>query len=96
MISTIELEPSENKEKIDPTKQPQTTQINQPGAANPGGFQNPTLERPQFNPQLPTQPAAKVDRGKTRGETVTLRLEMATYFRRSGSIVQPQSVSLVR
>jgi Tfp pilus assembly protein PilO len=96
VISTVELEPSENKEKIDPTKQPQTTQINQPGAANPGGFQNPTLERPQFNPQLPTQPAAKVDRGKTRGETVTLRLEMATYFRRSGAIIQPQSASLVR
>ena len=105
IISAIELEPSENKEEqIDPTK-PQPAAINnQPTGANPtgqipfGGVGPNTYSRggQQFppQPQPQTQSATKVDRGKTRGETVTLRLELAAYFRRPN--FQPQTASLER
>lgn len=88
VITAIELEPSENKE----TEQNQTAVVqtyNQPTAVNPQfGGGNPT------NPNQPQiqQPTPKVDRGKTRGETVTLRLEMAAYFRRPNFQPLPASV----
>jgi Tfp pilus assembly protein PilO len=93
VISAIQLEPSENKEKeVDLTKAPpQTAVYQQPAGVSQIG-QNPNFQ-PQTVPQQQTQ-GAKVDRGKTRGETVTLRLEMAAYFRRPN--FQPQSASLER
>lgn len=95
VISSIQLEPSENKEKeaIDQTKQVQVSTSNPAipnqfgGGVNPNTFQQP-------NPQVQTQQAVKADRGKTHGETVTLRLELAAYFRRPN--FQPQSASLER
>ncbi len=80
VISAIELEPAENEEeKPDPSK-PTQASINQV-KVNPmteGGFvQNPTMTQ-----NVPTSQQAKIVRGKTRGETVSLRLEMAAYFRR--------------
>jgi hypothetical protein len=102
VISAIELEPSENKEeKIDLTK-PQPASINnQPTAVNPAG-QNQFGVRPdtfnrggqQFPPTQTQTQTTKVDRGKVRGETVTLRLELAAYFRRPN--FQPQAASLER
>jgi hypothetical protein len=107
IISAIELEPSENKEEQnDPTKPPPAAVINQPAGVNPtgqvpfsGGIRPNTYNRggtQQFQPQPQVQPqtASKVDRGKTRGETVTLRLELAAYFRRPN--FQPQSASVER
>ncbi len=97
IISLIELEPSENKEvENDPTKPPPVLTTNQPTGANPAGqfqnFPNPnTFQQPN---QMQTQTAEKVDRGKTRGETVTLRLELAAYYRRPD--FQPQTASLER
>jgi len=81
VISTIELEPSDSKEKEKQDRQ------NQPQQANNGG-QNPP--NPMNNPMNPSfaggvQPQTvqpKVVRGKTHGEFVSLRLEMAAYFRR--------------
>ena len=93
VISSIQLEPSENKEKeaIDQTK-PAQVSINNPPVPNQFGGVNPnTFQQP--NPQEQTQ-AVKADRGKTHGETVTLRLELAAYFRRPN--FQPQSASLER
>ncbi len=79
VISAIELEPAENKEKNDPTTTTQAAisqvQIN---PMNPGEVaQNPT-----FTQTVPLNQQPKIVRGKTRGETVSLRLEMAAYFRR--------------
>ena len=99
IISAIELEPSENKEENDPTK-PQQASLNnqQPGqeqvvVRNVNPFPNPN--QPQFQTQPQTQQSQeKVDRGKTRGETVTLRIELAAYFRRPN--FQPQAASLER
>ncbi len=99
IISAIELEPSENKEpENDPTKPQQASINNQPTGANPNGqFQNiPNYiqPNPQQQQQQQQQTATKVDRGKTRGETVTLRLELAAYYRRPN--LQPQTAGLER
>lgn len=99
IISAIELEPSENREpQNDPTKPPpQQAAMNnpvQPQGYNPGTYNQGFS---QTNPQMPEQQASsavKPDRGKTRGETVTLRLELASYYRRAN--FQPQTASAER
>lgn len=93
LISSIELEPSENKEKLDDQTGPTQAAVkNPPQVSNPNG-QNPFGNPNTFQqPNLQQQPAAKIDRGKTRGETVTLRLELAAYFRRPNFRPQPVSV----
>jgi len=88
VISAIELEPAENEEENNPTTPTQASisqvQIN---PMNPGQVaQNPT-----FTQTVPLNQQPKIIRGKTRGETVSLRLEMAAYFRRP--IVQPAQIS---
>lgn len=76
VISTIELEPSDTKEKPQNQEQPQVVTAPQPQNFPPG-------MNPAFQPApVSTGPTEKIDRGKMRGETVTLRLELATYFRR--------------
>jgi hypothetical protein len=79
IISAIELEPAENEEeKSDPSK-PTQASINQVqiNPMNPNGIpQNPTSVQ-----NVPVSQQPKV-RGKTRGETVSLRIELAAYFRR--------------
>lgn len=109
IVSTVELEPSENKEKENDPSQPQ--QVAAPVAGQPDysqtGINQGTYQRPQqpgFQQQFPTQQqqqmmpqpqtAVKADRGKTRGETVTLRLELAAYYRRPN--FQPQTASFER
>ena len=78
IISAVELEPAEGEDKNNKTdtaqnrpNQPQAVQNNPYADTFPGTIQQP---------QQPT--AARVNRGKTYGETVSLRLEMAAYFRR--------------
>jgi Tfp pilus assembly protein PilO len=73
VISAVELEPAENNENKDSTQTSAVpvSQPNQAGKLNTGGgFSQPT-------------PATRAPRGKTSGESVTLRLEMAAYFRRA-------------
>jgi len=89
VISAIELEPAENQEqKPDPTKPTQASisqvQIN---PMNPGGFPQDQT----FTQNVPQNQQPKILRGRTRGETVSLRLEMAAYFRRP--TFQPIEVS---
>jgi Tfp pilus assembly protein PilO len=102
IVSAVELEPSENKEKETINQQP----INQaPVPANPAGINQAGIN-PGQNPNLYQRPgqiqnefratADKIDRGKTRGETVTLRLEMAAYFRRAGFAPQAVEPAAVR
>ncbi len=79
IISAIELEPAENEEKRPDPSKPTQASINQVelSQTNPNDIsQNPTVVQ---TVPLNQQPKA---RGKTRGETVSLRLEMAAYFRR--------------
>ena len=114
VISSIELEPSDNSQA-----HPQTDgQSNSPNAArptlngqiyggviNPGsgkimtpnspnyGMVNPTTGRPMNQSQFPGMPTNPVQQqfpqqqpsgphGKAHGETVSLRIELAAYFRR--------------
>ena len=81
IISAIELEPAENEdEKPDPSKPTQASikqiELTQ---TNPNAF--PPQQNPAIVQTVPLNQQPKV-RGKTRGETVSLRLEMAAYFRR--------------
>lgn len=82
VISAVELEPAENEEKGKENEASVTkaainsVKINENDAAGlPQGA--PVIQ--QTAPQTQT---TKIVRGKTRGETVSLRLEMAAYFRR--------------
>jgi Tfp pilus assembly protein PilO len=74
VISAVELEPAENKEDQDSTQTSVASipQPNQSGKMNRGGTVT----------SFPTPQAVK-PRGKTSGEIVALRLEMAAYFRRA-------------
>lgn len=82
VISSIELEPSDSEsQKSNATAQNQPAAATQPMPPNSPGFNgmpNPTLGRPVIQPQ----PQPQGPRGKTHGETVSLRLELAAYFRR--------------
>ncbi len=82
VISSIELEPSDSQQKKPPIGAPpaQTASI---GGANPNvtitgitgnGRIDPNTGQPLSGPSAP--------KGKTHGEVVALRLEMAAYFRR--------------
>lgn len=76
IVSSVELAPSDTEQKkIDLTKPPQLAFV-------PGGAIDPTTGAPIG---VQANPAQQVKRnlGKTRGEVVALRLEMAAYFRRA-------------
>lgn len=87
VISAIELEPSdtEEKKKLEQTiaQQQQNQQPTDTGKIN---FQNPTN-------QAQATPKPKIPQGKTRGEIVSLRLEMAAYYRRPNFVPMAEKVS---
>jgi hypothetical protein len=68
IINTVELEPAENEEK--PDRETTVTTTAEPDPADP----DPDA--------APAKVVKKIDRGRVRGQTVSLRLEMAAYFRR--------------
>jgi len=95
VISAVELAPSENRDANDQTQQatvnsatitPQQ-QPNQPqnfGAAPGIPYQNGQMSPMMTQPQTQTSTTTvKKPRGVTHGETVSLHLEMAAYFRRA-------------
>ncbi len=95
VISAVELEPSEGEDKQNQTVAQQTTMPNQATRPNqpvtpgfpPNQRVNETYAGPPGMMQQQTVTRTLPARGKTHGETVSLRLEMAAYFRRS--IIQP-------
>ena len=89
IISAVEFQPAETEQKIDPTKPPQQVQqINQVkiNPTNPNGIP----QFPTVTTNVPETAETKALRGKTRGENVSLRLEMAAYFRRPTSAAVSQ------
>ena len=80
VISAVELQPSDNKEGND-ANAPVQASINRVeiSPTDQSGFpqQNPT-----FVQEVPQTQQTRAARGRTRGEVVSLRLEMAAYFRR--------------
>ena len=78
IVSAVELAPAESdnqKESSDPSRPPASTFGNpvNPGFVDPRGF--PT------SPQA-ANPGSSKQKGKTHGETVSLNIELAAYFRR--------------
>ncbi len=75
IINAVELEPAENEEK---GNQPAPTTINtQANPNDPNAVATPT-------------PVVRRNRGRVRGQTVSLRIEMAAYFRRqSDETIEP-------
>ncbi len=81
VVSAVELEPTEGEQRSEQSKgQTQPGAVVNPNAGFPPGFSNPTVGQQ-------TAPPAR-QRGKTHGEVVSLRLEMAAYFRRPNSVPQ--------
>lgn len=90
VISSVELEPSETQNKGNTPSEAQPQQQIQPVgqiAVNPSapggstGYARPGSPVVSYSQTAPVgKPAGP--RGKTRGETVSLRVEMAAYFRR--------------
>lgn len=105
VISAIEIEPAENGDgnnQNTPTQaQINTVQI-KPNVTQPNPYQQnnpnfPTGVQPypnmaQTQPQQPQVSQVKVARGRTRGEIVALRLEMAAYFRRPNYQPAPEPI----
>lgn len=87
VISAIELEPAETEQKND-AAQPTQASINQV-QINPMTPNGMTMN-PGVTQNVPTSQQPK-PRGRMHGETVSLRLEMAAYFRRP--TFQPAVVS---
>lgn len=90
IISSIQLEPSDSQPKSRPNgQQGETTASGDqaiPGFQQFPGARNPSQRIPQ---QVFDQPA--MPKGRTRGEVVSLRLEMAAYFRRSNEAPQAEA-----
>lgn len=76
IISAIELQPSDSKTDTPGRAAEQPTQ---PGGVDMRGFQQPQIGTGQV--RRPT--------GRTLGQIVSLRMEMATYFRRSAAMEVP-------
>lgn len=89
VISSIELEPADS-ESHQTTASAQDQTINHQMSPNLapgfGGSANSMTGRAlgQPMPGMPQQQQPLTARGKTKGETVSLRLELAAYFRRPG------------
>jgi hypothetical protein len=86
VITAVELEAAEKEEKDNPNQAPMAqSQPNQQIMPNPiGGKGNPNIyqQPPQTMPTAQAQTVINKPRGKTSGEIVALRIEMAAYFRR--------------
>jgi len=93
VVSAVELQPSDAEKKSDSKAnaeaQPVPQQVNPtkpsagPNGFAPGGFPSGPNANPNFG-QGPSESTR--NKGKTHGEVVSLRLEMAAYFRRPNSI----------
>jgi hypothetical protein len=79
VISAIELEPSTNTD----TK-PGSAPADQPVAQSVSGSNGPLI------PQTVSPRTSSKNQGVTRGQVVSLRLEMAAYFRRQTASAEPE------
>lgn len=86
VVSSVELEPSDAQQRPDQAAAPAQTQ-------NGSGAVNPTTGTPGGMQPIPfggAAPQSQRNKGKMHGEVVSLRLEMAAYFRRP-SVVMPEA-----
>ncbi len=101
VVSAVELEPSDAEAKPDESAPTVASAQDMTAGPNPAGmYQNPgsmypnSPNRPtQQMPPMPQPQLPNSSRGKTHGSVVSLRIEMAAYFRRASmdpTAVQPQ------
>lgn len=102
IVSTVELEPAENQNRqvesttVSQTQQPTVTSPNQPYArpnTDPTGAVNPMMRNPVQQQQVTTTQQTNrppASRGRTIGETVSLHIELAAYFKRNSALGIPQ------
>jgi hypothetical protein len=85
VVSSVEIEPSDTQKKDDPSLPPAArAAAPAPAVQQVPGFPGAGVVNNPAGP-VPDRVSAAT-RGKTHGETVTLRLEMAAYFRRPNSV----------
>ena len=86
IVSSVELAPSDTEKQKNQTSPNANPVAANPiaGGVNPNGF--PAGINPTFAQQAPVQQAQTKQKGKMHGETVSLHLEMAAYFRRPGFV----------
>jgi len=89
VVSAVELQPSDAEQKADHKQTSEVpagiTQVNPTKPAGPNGFPSGIPAGP--NPNLGTGLSDSTRlKGKTHGEVVSLRLEMAAYFRRPNAM----------
>lgn len=86
IVSAVELAPSDTESEKNTSQPTQTTQPVQPinpiNSKNIGGRINDTMGGQPMGPQAQPQPEQRSKKGKMHGEVVSLRIEMAAYFRR--------------
>jgi hypothetical protein len=85
VISAVQLEPSDSEKTTEQQKQPNQQAQNQTtGIASSNMYARPNQAGPApVRPAAPVYgPQAPSQKGKTHGETVSLHMEMAAYFRR--------------
>ena len=90
VVSSVEIEPTDTQKKDDPSLPP-AARASAVGPGSETAFGIPGAGNPAMGPSAPVRTQAG-PRGKTHGETVSLRLEMAAYFRRpnAGSVIEPR------
>jgi hypothetical protein len=89
MVSSVEIVPAD-KQKEDKTTEQKAQQISQTGQTNPNSQILPNGQIPVDNQQR----LEDIYRGKTQGEIVSLKIEMAAYFRRPNYIPFTTEVSV--
>ena len=88
IVSAVELAPSDTdseKNSSQPTQAQAAEPVNPVATKNIGGRINQTMGGQPMGPVVQTQPEKSSKKGKMHGEVVSLRIEMAAYFRRPNS-----------
>ena len=86
VVSSVELAPSDTEKQKNQTSPNANPVAANPiaGGVGPNGF--PAGINPSFVQQAPVRQNQTKQKGKMHGETVSLHLEMAAYFRRPGFV----------
>lgn len=90
LISSVEIEPADVRQRRQAAEQATADAASQDPMRQVNPNLGPATRFPN-NPTIPNQPAsARPPQGRTMGDTVSLRLELAAYFRRMNAVAVPE------